>query len=47
MLRSSVPYDGRPACIRNRTCVGFQCPVNGKNGTHNTVIPIAMATGNC
>lgn len=47
MLRNSVPYNGRPACIRNRTCVGFACPVDGKNGTHNTVIPIAMATGNC
>lgn len=47
MLRNSIPYNGRPACIRNRTCVGFACPVDGKNGTHNTVIPIAMATGNC
>ncbi|MFO7933082.1 MAG: GMC family oxidoreductase [Bacteroidales bacterium] len=47
MLRNSVPYNGRPACIRNRTCVGFQCPVDGKNGTHNTVIPTAMGTGNC
>ncbi len=47
MLRNSVPYNGRPACIRNRTCVGFACPVDGKNGTQNTVIPTAMATGNC
>ena len=47
MLRNSVPYNGRPACIRNRTCVGFQCPVDGKNGTQNTVIPTALATGNC
>jgi len=47
MLRNSVPYNGRPACIRNRTCVGFACPVDGKNGTHNTVIPTAIATGNC
>ena len=47
MLRNSVPYNGRPACIRNRTCVGYACPVDGKNGTHNTVIPVAMATGNC
>ncbi len=47
MLRNSVPYNGRPACIRNRTCVGFACPVDGKNGTHNTVIPTATATGNC
>ena len=47
MLRNSVPYNGRPACIRNRTCVGFACPVDGKNGTHNTVIPQAIETGNC
>lgn len=47
MLRNSIPYNDRPGCIRNRTCVGFQCPVDGKNGTHNTVIPIALKTGNC
>ncbi len=47
MLRNSVPYNDRPACIRNRTCVGFQCPVDGKNGTQNTVIPKAISTGNC
>ena len=47
MLRNSVPYNGRGACIRNRYCVGFACPVNAKNGTHNTVIPVAMQTGNC
>jgi choline dehydrogenase-like flavoprotein len=47
MLRNSVPYNGRPACIRMRTCVGFACPVNAKCGTHNTVIPVALKTGNC
>jgi len=47
MLRNSVPYNGRPGCIRNRTCVGYACPVDAKNGTQNTVIPTAMATGNC
>lgn len=47
MLRNSIPYNNRPACIRNRACVGYQCPVDGKNGTHNTVIPTAIATGNC
>jgi choline dehydrogenase-like flavoprotein len=30
-----------------RTCVGFACPVNAKCGTHNTVIPVALKTGNC
>ncbi|MCD7977936.1 MAG: GMC family oxidoreductase [Tannerellaceae bacterium] len=47
MLRNSVPYNGRPACIRNRTCCGYACPVDAKNGTHNTVIPEAIRTGNC
>jgi len=47
MLRNSVPYNGRPACVRNRYCVGYACAVNAKNGTHNTVIPVAMKTGNC
>jgi len=47
MLRNSVPYGGRPACYRMRTCVGFPCPVDAKGGTQNTVIPIALKTGNC
>ena len=47
MLRNSVPYGGRPACMRCRWCVGFACEVNAKCGTHNTVIPRALATGNC
>ena len=47
MLRNSVPYNGRAGCIRNRTCCGFACPVDAKNGTQNTVIPVAMQTGNC
>jgi len=47
MLRNSVPYGGRPACYRMRSCVGFACPVNAKCGTHNTVIPTALKSGNC
>ncbi len=47
MLRNSVPYGGRPACIRMRSCVGYACPVNAKCGTQNTVIPVALKTGNC
>lgn len=47
MLRNSVRYNGRPACYRMRSCVGFACPVNAKCGTHNTVIPVALKTGNC
>ena len=47
MLRNSVPYNGRAGCIRNHTCCGYACPVNAKNGSWNTVIPVAMKTGNC
>jgi choline dehydrogenase-like flavoprotein len=47
MLRNSVPHGGRPACIHCRYCVGYACEVDAKNGTHNTVIPRALATGNC
>jgi choline dehydrogenase-like flavoprotein len=47
MLRNSVPFGDRNACIACRYCVGFACEINAKNGTHNTVIPRALATGNC
>jgi choline dehydrogenase-like flavoprotein len=47
MLRNSVPYNGRGPCMRCRWCVGFACEVNAKNGTQNTVIPTALATGLC
>ncbi len=47
MLRNSVPYGGRPACIHMRWCAGYACPINAKCGTQNTVIPQAVATGNC
>ncbi|MFZ5831721.1 MAG: GMC family oxidoreductase [Planctomycetota bacterium] len=47
MARNSVPYNGRPKCIHMRSCVGFACPINAKGGTQNTVIPIALETGNC
>jgi len=47
MLRNTVLYGGRPACIQCRYCVGFACEVNAKCGTHNTVIPKAIQTGNC
>ena len=46
-LRNSVPYNGRPACIHQRSCVGHRCPIDAKCGTQNTVIPVALASGNC
>jgi choline dehydrogenase-like flavoprotein len=47
MLRNSVFYGGRGPCMRCRWCVGFGCEVDAKCGTQNTVIPRAIATGNC
>ncbi|HZU28199.1 MAG TPA: GMC family oxidoreductase, partial [Bryobacteraceae bacterium] len=47
MLRNTVPFNGRGACMRCRWCVGFACEVDAKCGTHNTVIPRALKTGNC
>jgi choline dehydrogenase-like flavoprotein len=47
MLRNTVPYNGRPGCLRCRWCVGFACEADAKCGTQNTVIPTALATGLC
>lgn len=41
------PYAGRGACIRCGECIGFTCPTDAKNGSHNTSIPRALATGAC
>ncbi|UFU06225.1 GMC oxidoreductase [Ruania halotolerans] len=46
LLINSRPHAGRPACIRCSQCVGFECPVNARAGTHNTMIPEAAGTGN-
>ena len=46
LLINSVPRDGRAACVNCQHCVSFACPVDAKNGTQNTVIPRALATGN-
>lgn len=45
LLINSVPYAGRAACQRCQHCVGFACPVDAKNGSHNTVLRRALATG--
>jgi len=47
LLLNSVPRHGRAACVACASCVGFPCPTDAKNGTHNTVIPRALATGRC
>jgi choline dehydrogenase-like flavoprotein len=43
---NSVPAAGRAACVRCSSCVGHACPVDAKNGAHNTFLPRALATGN-
>lgn len=45
LLINTVPRDGRGACIECGSCVGFPCPSNAKNGTQNTAIARALATG--
>jgi choline dehydrogenase-like flavoprotein len=44
---NTTHYNGRPPCDRCGPCVGFSCLSDSKNGTHNTMIPRALATGNC
>ena len=47
LLVNSVPYNGRAACVHCQHCVGFACPTDAKNGTQNTLIARALATGRC
>ncbi len=45
LLINSETYNGRPACHQCGACVGFACPAEAKNGTQNTALPLALATG--
>ncbi|GAA3564101.1 GMC family oxidoreductase [Microlunatus spumicola] len=45
LLINSTPYLDRPACSQCAMCVGFACPVDAKNGSQNTVLARALATG--
>ena len=47
LLINTRPYRGRASCIGCKYCVGFACPTDAKTGSQNTVIPRALATGNC
>jgi choline dehydrogenase-like flavoprotein len=47
LLVNSTEYGGRPGCIQCGACIGFSCPSGSKSGTHNTVLPRALATGRC
>jgi choline dehydrogenase-like flavoprotein len=44
---NSVARDGREACVACGSCVGFPCPSDAKNGTQNTMVKRALATGRC
>lgn len=46
-LINTAPYGGRAACIQCQYCIGVPCPVDAKNGTHNTMIARAVASGRC
>lgn len=46
LLVNSRPHGGRAACSRCAQCVGFDCPVRARAGSHNTTLPRALASGN-
>lgn len=46
LLINTRPYGGRAACIQCSQCVGFDCPVGARAGSHNTTLPAALETGN-
>ncbi|MGO3476543.1 MAG: GMC oxidoreductase, partial [Brachybacterium tyrofermentans] len=46
LLINTRERDGRTACIRCAQCVGVDCPVGARAGSHNTTLPAALATGN-
>ena len=43
----SQAYNGRPGCIHCGLCNGYGCEVNAKSSTLVTMIPLALASGNC
>jgi choline dehydrogenase-like flavoprotein len=43
----SQPHDGRPGCIHCGFCMAYGCEVGAKSSTLVTMIPRAVATGNC
>lgn len=47
LLVNSTAYLGRPACAQCAMCVGFACPIDAKNGSQNTLLDRAFATGRC
>ena len=47
LLINTKPYNNRAACSKCSYCVGFACPTDAKNGSQNTMLPRALATGLC
>ena len=45
LLINTVARRGRAACVRCSQCVGFDCPVSARAGSHTTTLPAALATG--
>jgi choline dehydrogenase-like flavoprotein len=45
LLVNSTAWLGRPACAQCGLCVGFPCPIEAKNGSHNTMLTRAFSTG--
>ena len=43
----SRTWNGRPGCIHCGYCNGFGCEVNAKSSSLVTMIPLALASGNC
>jgi len=43
----SQPHNGRPGCIHCGLCNGYGCEVNAKSSTMVTMLPLALASGNC
>lgn len=43
----SQPHNNRPPCIHCGFCNGFGCEVSAKSSTLVTMIPLALASGNC
>jgi choline dehydrogenase-like flavoprotein len=46
LLINTRPFLGRRACEQCGLCIGFACPVDAKNGSQNTMLTRAFATGN-
>lgn len=43
----SQPHNGRPGCIHCGFCNGYGCEVNAKSSSMVSMIPLALASGNC